>query len=376
MVDLIKYPLVLICVIGLCNMVKAQDSEAKEDLVITISTFEGLMSHSDTVYTIFKVNDKSNLDICIELENFNEQIGFIKCKFKNDFCLTSVFKETLKFDNCEFYGKVDFSNSVYHKNLEFKRTYFTSSPDFSNSVLPDTLILSDVKIKSTESMDFSQSKLDIPAKKTILKLDFINYSSLIIPYHLFDINFESSLANIEGREGKHQERIRIYESLILSSIKAKLVESAAGWDIEYKKYMYDHRESVLADIFNGINKYWWNYGYDKGRVLWVWTPIFYLIFLLINFIFIERIATAYFDEDMNKAIGKRKGGKTEKLEVIIRQSRLLYSLVFTAAIYFNLRMSFKNMNFNRPLALTYLFLVYSIGTFHVVFGIFGYLLKV
>jgi hypothetical protein len=197
----------------------------------------------------------------------------------------------------------------------------------------------------------------------------MDLSKMIVPHELFIYDFEQK--NSKGEPYSHSERIRIYETLIKNSSNAGLMTSAIEWDKDYKRYMYRYNNRYVGPAWTWINDCWWDFGYGKWRIFWIWMPLFFLIFTLLNIIFLPRLLDVYYDDEIGNTFKMEHTSKA----VLVRRYRFSYSVVYTAAIYFNFKLSFAGMNFKRPWWNLYILLIYSIGTIHVIFGVVGYILN-
>jgi hypothetical protein len=101
-------------------------------------------------------------------------------------------------------------------------------------------------------------------------------------------------------------------------------------------------------------------------------PSFFVLFFAINIVCIKFLVKAYYDADL----GKSFLGDNHEVGPLVDKHRASYAFFYTAAIYFNFRLAIEGMNFKKPYVLMYIFLVYGVGTLHVVFGVIGYMLDV
>ncbi|MES1159217.1 MAG: hypothetical protein ABUM51_00525 [Bacteroidota bacterium] len=103
-------------------------------------------------------------------------------------------------------------------------------------------------------------------------------------------------------------------------------------DIQYRQFK-DNK------ILNCLEKLWWNYGYNKFRVLW-WTGLFIFLFAIFNSIFWNQMRQTYPIIPTDNSLSF--------------QSRLHRWIVpianpvfFTLFIFFSLRVEFDKLNLNR-----------------------------
>jgi hypothetical protein len=294
--------------------------------------------------------------VAVRLGRAQKKLEFSGCVLVNAFELSGIHHDHgLVMRNCAFDGAADFSYSTFADSLVLDRVTFAKNLKLTSCILPPSIHLKLVEFNGSDLVDFSSCQLPQGASKCILQLDSTSVYELVIPYNLFEFNVP-----IQKQYGS--AATSVYESLIRNCKEAHLLESAEMWDIEYLKYQNNIKFGFLGPAINYLQEEWWNFGYNREWVFWKWLPIWFLVFLVINSIFLNRLLEIYNDEEIGRSFG---GGKK-----IIHGHRFTYALIYTAAIYFHFGLSVSAMNF-RKLGIFYIFLVYIVGTLHVIIGITG-----
>lgn len=133
-----------------------------------------------------------------------------------------------------------------------------------------------------------------------------------------------------------------YENLLEKFNREKKFKSYELLKIEY--FNFDHSWPV-----NFLNKIWWYYGYQKWLII-LWTFVFLLVFSALNFWKWRQVLTTYPIIDV-AAIEN----PATKMDLALKM------FVFTAFIFFSLRIDFDKLTFSSTKALLYFFLQYLTG---------------
>ena len=256
-------------------------------------------------------------DIDINTTMLNNFLGFAVTRFENHFNISgAVFYNTAYMHHNFFYAPVlfatdsinslDLSSSIFHSEFTFTGNYVNENLSFANdtfyktfrlnnislgkngqiifnnTLLPDTLdFSSNERISNQVDLlvaDFSDTARYDTAQKIYKKPHYINlYKSDISKFHLdyfhFRLYFPPDL-NLD-------ERNSVYEALLNNFKTRGQDDSYEKLDIEYKAYKYLHTPN--KHWLNYIDKWWWNYGYDKDLVF-VHAAFFLIFFTFITFI--------------------------------------------------------------------------------------------
>ena len=202
---------------------------------------------------------------------------------------------SLNLTSCIFYHGFTFTDNyinsdllltsaVFKKNIVFNNVVFGNNAkvDFRNALLPDTLdFSSNARVNNQVDLlvaDFSDTARYDTAQKIYKKPHYINlYKSDISKFHLdyfhFRLYFPPDLTL--------DERNSVYEALLNNFKIRGQDDSYEKLDIEYRAYKYLHTPN--RHWLNYVDKWWWNYGYDKDLVF-VHAAFFLLFFTFITFI--------------------------------------------------------------------------------------------
>ncbi len=178
----------------------------------------------------------------------------------------------------------------------------------------------------------------------------------------------------------------IYEAIIKTCKDAGMLESADGWDIEFQRFQNLHKYtfwgcSFWGSFINFLNDWWWGFGHEKWKILWIWLPLFFFIFVLYNSFRIEILYNKmYCDEELGSTflrnIGRRKNHhNVYEPDFSKRKYRILYAIFYTAAIYFGFKLKHEAVNYMYTRGFLYLYLIYLFGAIHVAFGL-SYILNI
>lgn len=146
-----------------------------------------------------------------------------------------------------------------------------------------------------------------------------------------------------------------YENLLA---KFKIEGKNASYkniDIEYTQYRNQLNGSGgwLADSFS---RYWWYYGYRKYYILY-WSLFFLIVFVVINYKGWEAIQSVY------PVIPIEKQGFFDRIKYYQHYKRktLFNVFVFTAFIFFSLKVDFGKISYKNSRLLMYFFVQYLVG---------------
>jgi hypothetical protein len=353
-----KYSVVLFVIVMMPFQRPARAQEVRR--ITTIDSLQKL-GKDRKKFVQFNNSFESTDFVYVEVDQAKKRLEFANCKFSNLFELSGVIHEHgLVMRTCEFVEGADFSYSSFSDSVVLDHVIFLKNPKFTNCTLPDSIHLENVEFNGGELVDFSSCQLRKNASKCVLQLSNTPVYKIVLPYDLFQ--FDQSI------EEQYDESvaISIYESLIRNCKEAHLTQSAERWDIEYQQYRNRARFGILGSAFNYLQEKWWNFGYDRDRVLFVWLPTWFFIFFMINYIFLNPLLEIYNDEEIRKSFAEEK-------KRIGKRRRFIYAMIYTSVIYFSPKLSISAMSFKHLGVLSYIFFIYLMGTLHVVIGIAGFI---
>lgn len=267
-------------------------------------------NHKKAIYLNFK-------DCYIDAQFFAKEINkpskiiFDNCTFGPKMILSELDFDVIIFKNCQI-----INNPIYLTFADPNKAYYVSFPN-SN--------IANIKFDYTENV------------------------------HLIT---DTALAKLSGTAN--------FELLLDKFDQEHKQYSYKNVDLEFSKYKLKNA-SFLPRLGYRINELWWNYGYNKNRILW-WTLFFGSIFFILNLIFWNKMKEFY---PIIESYEKRNN--------YTRKHRFFHDallvLIFTAYIFFTIRINFDKLKHTNSLMLIYFFSQYIMGLI-CLFFIFNYLLKI
>lgn len=223
---------------------------------------------------------------------------------------------SITFDNCEFGPKTFFLLTI--KAIAFKNCHRFSKPIYLG-----------FSQNSTTTLDFEQSDLNN------INFSFTSHMGITQDYWNNDgFNlYDELLAKFE-REGKSSS----YKNLM----------------IQYKQFKYSNL--YFGDVYNFFDKYWWNYGFSKLRII-AWTCLFLIIFFIGN-VFARKTINNYYTILPKGQVGY----------YYITQKRFRYYFnflirifFFTVFIFFTFKLNIERLSIQTTRFMAWIFLQYFIG---------------
>ncbi len=307
--------------------------------------------------------------------NFDSTAYFAKTTFSKiaDF-ENARFNSNADFHGATFSKYVNFSGAVFYKIADFESLLLTDSSYFNmdGAILPDVINLSH-NLKIPNEIDLSvanfedNSNYGSPGKKSDTKHKIFLYKTDISKIHFDYIHFKlifnedaahyniNSLPFNNGEEYlffnkvmPDDEKETIYEGALKNFKDRGQNESYKALDIEYQGFRW-RAKSIIIRWFGFLDKWWWNYGYDKEWIfLWV---IGLLIFFTFITLFNYRKLVLVYSFDNLDLLPNWKG----------RGQRLWAAFFYTCTIFFPLSLKLKNIKKIRSAWLVYIAIVYLSG---------------
>lgn len=332
-------------------------AQPPEKLITTYADLDTLNESQipDKILEIDQLRQNDTIDI--RVGKIPKQLDFSFCTFYQPFRMSVIFGgKVIVQGESKFMESADFSYSEFFDSLVFTNTAFYDELKLKHCKLPTAIRFDKVDLRGERKVDFSGSRLQDENAKCKLVLRETDVSNMVLPYNLFEFEFREP-TNFEKQE-------QAYEVTIKNCLDAGMLESAQEWDIELSKLRNVRKYGFFGHIGNLINTIWWNFGYDKLWV-WFWMLGFFAVFFTINYRFLDEMTDVYHDEEVIGSFLKESKTKARA----IKKHRSMLALVFTSTIFFNFKLAISALDFRYPGRVSYIFLVYVIGTLHVVFGI-------
>jgi hypothetical protein len=173
--------------------------------------------------------------------------------------LDSCNDDTIRLDNHRIIQQLIFFNSVIGKNTSFY-----------NFWPPKILTFDHVDFNAGDEIDLTRLS---DTNTVCLQLRKVDFTKLKIPLDRFEFMILQD----------NYERMSILYQQLLKSLKdAGLTEKYARYDEQFQQLQLLNEGHPLI---NAVAKWWWNYGYDKGKVVknsFLLFGIFFVLNLLFN----------------------------------------------------------------------------------------------
>lgn len=266
------------------------------------------------------------------------------------------FRDTVSFNAAIFEKVVNFNNAYFRQLVSFDAAHFNDSPSFTDAQFPhimdfrlvkfepitkDTKLLVDLR---TARLDSLRKQRDDPEAKCTLWLDGTDASPFIVPSDRFYITFADTTS--------YEARYNALETIIKNCRDAGMVESVEYWDVQYRELQNIHRLGWWGYVVNWFNYWWWNFGYDRYRILLWWLPGFFGCFLLYNYIRIKTLWTKMY-KDPELGSNFREEWEDVNLNFKNRWQRFSFTFFYTAVIYFGFKLRHDSVNYNYTRGLLY-----------------------
>jgi len=214
--------------------------------------------------------------------------------------INSTINKDANLNNTYFENNVYLNGSNFGSLLSFKDSKFRGNFYCRNIQLPDTLNLQDVDLTNFKGqIDLTNFKYS--TKLCNVNLYGVDISKIKIRFSKFKLFFPENIS--------FEEKAYVYQQLLNRLQSDGMYESFKLLDLEIKdlKYKSDNRY-----VINWIDKYWWNYGYDK--ILIVKNSLFiFLFFSFLNLMIYNRMLSNGYSIDrfvkLNEEINFKFRGK-------------------------------------------------------------------
>ena len=277
---------------------------------------------------------------------------------------SAQFDSRADFNHTQFDSRADFRDTQFDSRADFSHASFNGITDFSSTTLPDTLYFNKVKNIAKE-IDFTFSIID--STKRVCKIDLVDteISKIKLRYNRFQLIFPDTTYNYEQKSNVYEQLLKVQEKHGFRSSLEKL-------DKEYKEFQYlenpkneDWVTLKLNQIANFIQKNWWDYGYDKARVIW-WTIGLLLFFFILNSVIFDYLLNEVYTIDQIKEVNRKQKFILFRLYSVqykfdYHYTRFWLPFYYTCLIFFGLRMSVEKFKFSKNLGVAYLFIQYVMG---------------
>lgn len=391
---------------------KIVDIGLTEDLLEVYTTYDKetvLKLKQDTVYQDIVINNSIPYSINFQYitfkgkvifhrATFEKAIYFLGVKFENDAVFREVtFKGGVYFDNVSFDSDVSFFRSIFeeetsfnfvefHKKVIFNEAEFRQNTYFSQSLFNQQSDFSYTKFPLNKILDFTDSNLydhilfyqtSLPEKlifKNILvnqEVDFTSiddtssadicyidlYGTTIdkikLSYEKFRLCFDNNLS--------FDQKSHIYQKLLSKQKNDGFINSHKKLDLEYQKFYHSHG-SIIKKMKYSIEKYWWNFGYNKERVFFI-AIILLFVFSFINYWKFSYLIKVYSVDNIRKIIAEKNKKNTNNIfkRILLVVKYFTLAFYYTGSIFFGLKMDIGKFDFSKPISVAYILFIYLSG---------------
>ena len=270
--------------------------------------------------------------------------------------------DSLNFDGAHVEGMLNLSVAHVGKYLGFAYLQLKDSTVIylDNAMLPDAIDLSHLQGDFKE-IDFTAASFSDPTRydqrhnryfgKHSIFLFKTNIARIHLDYTHFKLSF---LDPATSREIAADDKEAIYESLLNNFKVRGQMESYRQLDIEYQTYKWNHS---WAWWLTWLPYGWWCFGYEK-ELVFLWVAVFLVLFTTINFFYVRWLNKEVYPVEGVPDLPSFRG---TALSRSVFRSRLWYSFVYTANIFFRLSLNVGKINYRRIGGAVYLMIIYVLG---------------
>lgn len=243
-------------------------------------------------------------------------------------------------------------------SLFLYKTHMDGNFDCYGTVLPNFILINELSFAKPET-NFDLTRFKTSGRQKVCYLSLNNVSDIIsrvkLNYENFQLIFDNST--------EPWEKERIYKQLLEEQQKDGFTFGLQKLDKEYKKFKYTRDGSIIGSFQNWLDATWWDYGYDKFKVITNSFKIFFL-FLFINLFIYQKLKGVYFP-DKFRELDQRLTDWAEELPVGKRPlffvARIPGIIVYTSYLFWGLKLDLKDIELRKPLFFCVLILEYSLG---------------
>ncbi|OGT67333.1 MAG: hypothetical protein A3J38_04715 [Gammaproteobacteria bacterium RIFCSPHIGHO2_12_FULL_45_9] len=251
---------------------------------------------------------------------FSKKLTFNQVRFLNSASFAGAsFAATTIFTNTFFNGNLDLSGATFEDTASFENTSFEGTVNLAGTMLPNTLNFSNIT-NLNSVIDFTTAIPPLKNKKCKINLLGTDTSRIKMHYNIFHLSFPPNTPP--------KAVLQVYEGLLLAFKTNGFMDDYQALYIEMKQYRYQLKGAWLQ---NAIEKYGWNYGFNRARIFAI-IGCFILLMTLINSLFYEWLMNNAYEVPF-----LRKTKKPRRLETnfFIRYIfNLPFALVYTLLLLF------------------------------------------
>ena len=292
--------------------------------------------------------------------SFDSLVSFDRTVFDSTVTFNSTkFLDNTSFEGVIFNGEVSFDSTIFSKSLSFKKARFDQKVTFNKVILPDTIYFSDLQ-QITKDVIFTFPTLRSGQRSCVIDLYGTDINKFEFDYTYFQLLYNSSLPK--------NHIINLYERVLKMQKDRGFLEGYEKADKEYQHLILTYEtyglEYIWCSFISKARWWWWDYGYEKGRILII-SIIFLLIFTSVNTIFFQKMNESVYDIEAIYARWKKNqepSSTTLKDDKFHISKHTIYaSFFYTWFIFLGLR------DFESWIGVLYLLFQYGLGLICVAF---------
>ncbi len=248
-----------------------------------------------------------------------------------------------------YFQKIDFHLVSISNTLVIKDTKIDSAI-LHNVFLPDTVKLINLDLTDIKGyIDFTNLPYN-REKNYVLILGNVDIEKLNIPYDRFTVLVDDSIS--------YEQQSMLYQTVLNKLKERGLNEKFETLDKRYQALKMNTNGHWLINFIECI---WWDYGYDKGRIIKI-SFIFFLAFLILNLCIFRQLTIAYLPENIENyytyTIRKIFVVGTKRQQFLV----YLYKVgIYTGFIFWGLKLDLKDLKLTLWWALLIIIFEYSVG---------------
>lgn len=234
---------------------------------------------------------------------------------------------------------------------------------FWKSTFLSKYTLADLSVLAADTLEFDHNsfgpsgKLDLTGLRRYqvdAPVTIVFHSANDEPGHLtFDyVEFQLMFAN--GFSPREKERL--YQSLLDQQKRDGFISGYEKLDKEYRHFLATEKGDWMTAIFDRINSWWWDYGYDRAKIFrhscWI-----FLICLAINFFIFNKLIRVYFPNNLREFLTAAKarnarrmqaaGKPVNKVDLRLAMDMIVIRFVYTAFIFWGIKVDFKELRLEK-----------------------------
>jgi hypothetical protein len=293
-----------------------------------------------------EIDDYSNKwdGLFIQSSSLKNKIRLFDDLIRNRTTFSLINCDSLILEKCTHEGDLKIVRCNVHKLLSLKNSVIVGTFEF-DSDLPDSI--------SFENLDLSALKgtIDLTRAKIINGTCNINLAGTDI--NKIKFNFKDfTLAFPDGYNDNNKENF--YTNLVKKFKDEGVDENIELADVKFKQFKYKKDHAAILDF---IDANWWYYGYKKSLIIRN-SVLLYFIFFLINltvykFLLFEVYTIENFEDQYDDS------KKNSKMRWRVRYA--IDCLLYTAFIFWNLRIDLKELQTKHFGSVLYVLFQYLVG---------------